>query len=159
MISLYSDTTDGLLVFGNLNRVRSTGIELEAEGSTGPVAARASYALQHVRDVEQDLAPVNSPQHVGRVGVSVGMLRDRAHVSGEFRFLGSRRTVLGGRVPPYGLVNLTLIGQPINRGLELSASIYNLLDRHYADPGGEELAQELIVQDGRVVRFGARYQF
>jgi iron complex outermembrane receptor protein len=147
------------LVFGNLNRVRSTGIEFEAEGSTGPVAARASYALQHARDAEQDLAPVNSPKHVGRLGVSVGLLRDRAHVSSEFRFLGSRRTVLGGRVPPYGLLNLTVMAQPISRGLELSASVYNLLDRHYADPGGEELAQELVVQDGRVVRFGARYQF
>lgn len=87
------------------------------------------------------------------------MLRERAHVSGEFRFLSARRTVLGGRVPPYGLVNLTLIGQPMSRGLELSASVYNLLNRHYADPGGEELAQELVFQDGRVVRFGARYQF
>jgi outer membrane receptor protein involved in Fe transport len=159
LISIYSDSSDGLLVFGNLNRVRSTGIEFEAEGSTGPVAARASYALQHVRDAEQDLAPVNSPTHVGRLGVSVGLLRDRAHASGEFRFLSARRTVLGGRVPAYGLVNLTLIGQPMSRGLELSASVYNLLNRHYADPGGEELAQELVVQDGRVVRFGARYQF
>ena len=40
-----------------------------------------------------------------------------------------------------------------------SGSVYNLLNREYADPGGEELAQEMVVQDGRVVRLGVRYQF
>ncbi|MGH7528159.1 MAG: TonB-dependent receptor plug domain-containing protein, partial [Gemmatimonadales bacterium] len=159
LISLYTDPADSLLVFGNLNRVRSTGVELEAEASLGPVSARASYALQHVRDVAEDATPVNSPAHVGRIGVSLPLLQDRARVSGEARFLSERATVAGGRVPGYGIVNLTVIGQPMGDGLELSGSIYNLLDRNYADPGGAELLQESVAQDGRVVRLGARYQF
>jgi iron complex outermembrane receptor protein len=158
LIRLTTDTTDGLLIFGNLNRVRSAGIEGEVEATLGPMIARASYALQHVRDAA-DGTPVNSPTHVGRVGASLPILRDRARVSTEARFLSARRTVAGDEVPAYGIVNLTLLGQPVRSGPELSASIYNLFDHAYADPGGEELVQDRVVQDGRVVRVGARYQF
>ena len=159
LIRLTTDPDDGLLVFDNLSRVQSRGIELGAEGTSGPVSGRASYAFQHVRDAESDVAPVNSPSHVGRVGISVAMLGERARAGAEFRWLSARRTVAGGEVPAYGLVNLTLLARPGLGGLLFSGSVYNLLNREYADPGGEELAQEMVVQDGRVVRLGVRYQF
>ncbi len=159
LIGLTTDPEDGLLEFANLNRFRSQGIELGAEGSRGPFSGRASYAYQHVRDVESDIVPVNSPSHVGRIGVSVAVLREKARLGTEFRWLSSRRTVSGGEVPAYGLVNLTLLARPGIGGLVFSGSVYNLLNRDYADPGGQELAQEMVVQDGRVVRLGVRYQF
>ncbi|MGH7499742.1 MAG: TonB-dependent receptor plug domain-containing protein [Gemmatimonadales bacterium] len=159
LIRLTTDPADGLLVFGNLSRVRSTGVEAEVEGTLGPMVARASYAYQRVRDVVVDGAPVNSPAHVGRLGVSVPLLKDRARISTETRFLSARRTVSGDQVPPYGIVNVTLLTQPLRNGLEISGSVYNLFDHAYADPGGEELVQDRVVQDGRVVRVGARYQF
>jgi iron complex outermembrane receptor protein len=159
LIRLNTDPADSLLVFGNLSRARSTGVEVEAEASLGAATARASYALQHVRDVAQDVAPVNSPTHVGRVGLSVPVLRERLRVSGEGRFLSERRTVAGSRVPAYGIISLTVLAQPIHNGLQVEASVYNLFDHGYADPGGEELVQDRVVQDGRVVRAGARYQF
>lgn len=62
-------------------------------------------------------------------------------------------------VPAYGIVNVTLLGQPFRNGFEVSGSVYNLLGHSYADPGGEELVQDRVVQDGRVFRVGARYQF
>jgi iron complex outermembrane receptor protein len=159
LISIYTDPSDSLLVFGNLGRVGSTGVELELEGSSGPLSARASYAVQRVRDELFDRAPVNSPTHVGRLGVSLGLLGERARVSSELRVLSGRRTVTGGEVPAYGLVNMTLLSRPWRSGLQLSTSVYNLFDHHYGDPGGEELAQEVVAQDGRVVRVGLRYQF
>ena len=159
LISIYTDTTDGLLMFGNLGQVRSSGVELEVDGSVGPLSARASYAYQQVRDEESDLAPVNSPAHVGRLGVSVGFLGERTRLSSELRVLGARRTVSGGEVPAYGLVNLTLLARPVLSGVQFSTSVYNVFDHRYGDPGGEELAQEVVVQDGRVVRVGMRYQF
>ena len=159
LIRLTTDPADNLLVFGNLSQVRSTGVEAEAEATVGPVLARASYALQHVRDVVIDGAPVNSPTHVGRIGASLPVLRDRARVSTEVRFLSARRTVADDVVPAYGIVNVTLLGQPFRNGFEVSGSVYNLLGHSYADPGGEELVQDRVVQDGRVFRVGARYQF
>ena len=159
LIGLTTDPADSLLVFDNLTRVRSTGVELGVEGSFGGASAQASYAFQHVRDATADGAPVNSPAHVGRVGVSLPFFGDRARVSTEARFLSERRTVADNQVPAYAIVNLTLLAQPIHGGLELVTSVYNLFDHSYADPGGEELVQDRVVQDGRVVRAGARYQF
>jgi iron complex outermembrane receptor protein len=159
LISIYTDTTDGLLVFGNLGQVGSSGVELEVDGSAGPLSARASYAFQQVRDEESDRAPVNSPAHVGRLGVSLGFFGDRARLSSELRLLGQRRTVTGGEVPAYGLVNFTLLARPFRLGPQFSTSVYNLFDHRYGDPGGEELAQEVVVQDGRAVRVGMRHQF
>ena len=95
LISIYADSTDGLLVFGNLGRVRSTGVEVETEASVGAVSARASYAFQRVRDADADEAPVNSPAHVGRLGVSVGPPA-RAR-SGEHRVPLPRRAADGHR--------------------------------------------------------------
>lgn len=159
LIQLTTDPADSLLVFNNLSQVRSTGIEVEAEGSFDGVSARASYAFQHVRDRMTDERPVNSPAHVGRMGLSLPVWRDRARVSCEARFLSERRTVAGGRVPGYGVVNLTVLGHPVDERLELTGGVYNLLGHSYADPGGEELVQERVTQDGRVFRLSARYQF
>jgi iron complex outermembrane receptor protein len=44
-------------------------------------------------------------------------------------------------------------------GLELSASVYNLLDRRYSDPTGSELVQRLVEQDGRTFRVKLTYAF
>ena len=59
---------------------------------------------------------------------------------------------MGSRTSP-------LLAQPLSRGLELSGTVYNLFDHAYGDPGGEELAQDIVMQDGRVFRVGVRYQF
>ena len=87
------------------------------KASVGPLSARASYAFQHVRDAEADVAPVNSPAHVGRLGVSVGAAEGAG--PGEQRVprawaRGAPST--GGEVPAYGLVNLTLLARPIQSG-------------------------------------------
>ena len=97
LIGLTTDPEDGLLEFANLSRVRSQGVEVGAEGGSGPFSARASYAYQHVRDVESDVVPVNSPSHVGRIGVSVAMLGERARLGTEFRWLSARRTVAAAK--------------------------------------------------------------
>lgn len=159
LIQLTTDPNDSLLIFDNLNRVRSTGLELETVASLGELTARASYALQRVRDLAADATPVNSPTHVGRLGVSAPLVRDRLRASAEARFLSERATVQGSRVPGYGILNLTLLARPAAKGLQFSTSIYNALNHRYADPGGEELVQDRVVQDGRVVRLGVRYQF
>ena len=136
LIRLTTDPADNLLVFGNLSQVRQ-GVEAEAEATVGPVLARASYALQHVRDVVIDGAPVNSPTHVGRIGDPF-RFSGRARVSTEVRFLSARRTVADDVVPAYGIVNVTLLGEPFRNGFEFSGSVYNLLGHSYADPGGDE---------------------
>ena len=51
--------------------------------------------------------------------------------------------------PGFLLTNVTLFSQHLVSGLEISASLYNLFDTHYGDPGAEEHRQDVIPQDGR----------
>jgi len=45
------------------------------------------------------------------------------------------------------------------KGLEVSASVYNLFDRKYGEPGSGEHPQDVIEQDGRSVRLQLTYGF
>ena len=45
------------------------------------------------------------------------------------------------------------------QNLELSASIYNVTNATYSDPGSEEHRQDSIVQDGRNFRVRLTYHF
>jgi iron complex outermembrane receptor protein len=54
---------------------------------------------------------------------------------------------------------LTLLSREVVKGLELSASIYNLFDREYADPVSDDFTQDTIEQDGRTFRVKATYRF
>jgi outer membrane receptor protein involved in Fe transport len=49
--------------------------------------------------------------------------------------------------------NLTLFARELGKHATLSASIYNLLDRAYFDPGSAEHLQNAIKRDGRNFRF------
>lgn len=159
LIRLTTDPADSLLVFGNVSRVRSDGAEIEAHATFGALETRSSYAFQRVRDAATGARPVNSPAHVARLGASLPLLRERLRVTGEARLMTDRRTLASGSTSGFGIVNATVLGRPWRNGLEFTGSVYNLFNRRYGDPGGEELAQDVVVQDGRIVRLAARYQF
>jgi len=59
----------------------------------------------------------------------------------------------------YAIVNLTLFSQNIVKNLEVSASIYNLLDKTYFDPSSRFHLQNAIQQDGRTFRVKLTYKF
>jgi len=56
-------------------------------------------------------------------------------------------------------VNGTLFTQTLVRGLEMSGSVYNLLDRKYSTPSSGGGLQETIAQDGRSFRVKLTYRF
>ena len=56
-------------------------------------------------------------------------------------------------------MNLTLFSRELLKGLEMSASVYNLLDRTYSDPATSFHTQDLLVRDGRMFRFKLTYRF
>jgi hypothetical protein len=43
--------------------------------------------------------------------------------------------------------------------LQASVSVYNLFNKRYADPAGDELRQDSILQDGRNFRVKLAYKF
>jgi outer membrane receptor protein involved in Fe transport len=56
-------------------------------------------------------------------------------------------------------LNANLVRARLFRNAEAALGVYNLLDKHYADPGSVEHRQQLIAQDGRTLRARISYAF
>jgi len=160
LINLETDPLDLLLIFENVDRVKAQGAEVEMEGKLSrSLDARASYAWQKSENELTGDTLSNSPRHMAKLGLAKAMARERFQAALELQYLGSRDTVTGGRTGSYVLTNLTLLSRNWKNGPTLSFSVYNLFDRHYGDPGGEEHVQEVIPQDGRNYRLQVKYDF
>ncbi|HXW05375.1 MAG TPA: TonB-dependent receptor [Vicinamibacterales bacterium] len=160
LITQETDPADGLLVYNNVDQVKARGVELEAEGRwPAGLQTRISYTAQDSWNEQTGLALTNSPGHLVQFNVQTPLLHDRVVAGLEFQYLSRRRTIGGAFVPGVFVPNLTLVTQKLRRGLELSASVYNLGDHVYADPGSEEHRQDMIQQQGRSFRVKLTYTF
>jgi len=171
LVALYRYDIDGLidqtlvhppgggpavLQYRNLNSVAAHGAEFELRVPLPyGVSLRASYALQEARSEGRLLT--NSPKHLGQGGLlfplpagAVGAL--------EVLVVGPRRTLAGNHVATARIVNLSVRSPSLSR-FTLSGALYNLLDQRYADPGGAELRQDSIRQDGLTFRVQLEYAF
>ncbi len=72
---------------------------------------------------------------------------------------GQPLTIQGENAAGFGIVNLTLFSQNLVKNLEFSASVYNLLDRKYADPASTFHIQDTLERDGRSFRIKLTYRF
>jgi outer membrane receptor protein involved in Fe transport len=78
----------------------------------------------------------------------------------EEHYTGSRLTEAGQREDGFAVTNLTLFGRNRQRTLEVSLSVYNLLDKEYADPVSVDLHPvDAVQQDGRTLRVKVTYAF
>lgn len=153
-------TDEGDAYFDNLQSVRATGLELEAEARyESGLLARASYTLQRTRDGESDRSLSSSPQHLAKLSLIVPLVQGKVFTSLDLQHNGSSDTVYGGAAAGFTTANLTLYGSPLWDRLNLSLSVYNLLDEKYGYPGAEDHVQPVIEQDGRTVRASATYSF
>ena len=160
LITLENDPNDGLDVFHNVERTRAEGIELEMEGDFHRyLEGRVSYALQRSVDVSTGDAITNSPRHLAKINLAVPFLAEKLVAALEMQYTSSRSTLSGGESGGFGIVNLSLLSRAWKKGPSLSLSIYNLLDKTYADPGGTEHVQAAIPQDGRSLRAQVKYEF
>lgn len=160
LIDQVIDPADGLLMFQNTGQTKAKGVEFEAERAwADDTRLRASYAWQLSRDQGSGVELLNSPRHLAKLNYSVPLFDNKLRSGAELQYTGSRKTLAGGSAGGHAVANLTLTSQKLAQGLELSASIYNLFDRHYADPGRPEHLQDVIPQDGRNFRFKLSYRF
>ncbi|MCK9199661.1 MAG: TonB-dependent receptor [Gallionella sp.] len=161
LINQITDPADGLLVFQNIGRVRTRGAEFEAERAwADEMRLRASYAWQVTRDQTTGMELENSPNHLVKLNYSQPVWGDALRAGMELQYTGPRKTVGGASTGGYTVANLTLLHGKLARGLELSAGIYNLLDKRYADPARPEHAPiDAIALDGRSFRLKLGYRF
>jgi outer membrane receptor for ferrienterochelin and colicins len=151
---------NGFLVFTNLTDAHVNGAEGEVEGKwDNGVLVRLSYTWQDAVSDNDGQRLVNSPENVVKAHVSVPLWRDKIFASGELLWADDRLTLLRHRTGEAWLLNTTLYTRNLAPGLELSASIYNVLDHKYRTPGGVEHLQDSLIQDGRTFRFKLTYRF
>jgi outer membrane receptor protein involved in Fe transport len=56
-------------------------------------------------------------------------------------------------------LNLTLIAHTLGNRADISASVYNLLDKRYSFPGRPEDPEDALLQDGTTFRLKFTYRF
>lgn len=149
----------GLLVFNNAGTVRARGLELEADYvDPSGWRARASWARQRTHDGAGDEIG-NSPTSLTKLHASVPIAPWSARVGVEWLRMGERMTLAGDRLPDHAVTNVTMQFAPAGSRVSWAASVYNVFDRRYADPGGPELVQDAVEQDGREWRLQLSLQF
>ena len=167
LVSLAVDPADNLLFFSNVNNVSARGLELEAEWLPSERSRlKASAAFQKAKDEDSGKRLTNAPAQVMKLNYSLPFLQDKARVGLEAQYTSQRDTVVQGTVGGFTVVNLTVSGIKLAPGLDLSGSIYNVLDKNYSDPPNSEHFNNStpprflqgIHQDGRVFRLTLTYR-
>ena len=160
LITLRTDPTDDLLVYKNMEEVEAKGLELEMEGKwASGLESRISYTIQQAEDQKTGSVLTNSPKNLSKLNLIVPLVKDKFFAGAEVQYTSKRKTVTNNYADAFFCANLTFLGQDLLKGLEVSASIYNLFDQEYRDPGSEEHQQDVIEQDGRSFRLKLTYGF
>jgi iron complex outermembrane receptor protein len=176
-VSGFYNEMDSLIVFdsGSFTNfdANTKGVELALEAFwTNGIRGRISYSFQDTRNDSISWEMPDSPNHMVKFDLTVPLYKDKIFAGAEFLFVSDRRslhnttdafgqpiTVQGTEAGSYGLINLTLFSRDLIKNLEFSASLYNLLDRHYVDPASHFHVQDTIEQDGRSFRLKLTYRF
>jgi len=176
-LSVFDNQMDHLIVFDsgiytNFN-ANTKGVELALEGSwAGGIRGRAGYSFQYTKDDTVAWHVPDSPSQMLKCNLSLPLIKDKLFADAEFQYMSDRLslhagtdtsgepiTVQGENAGGYGIVNLTLLSRNLIKNVEFSASVYNLLDHHYADSASNFHTQDIIEQDGRSFRIKLTYRF
>jgi iron complex outermembrane receptor protein len=150
---------NGQTMFCNSGNAVVNGAEAEIEGKWGSgLLLRASYTYQEAEDTKTGWL-VNSPRNIVKANIGVPLFREKLMAGLELQCVSERLTLRHDRTPRAVLLNFTLLSKEILPGVDISASIYNVLGQHYAIPGGPEHAQDQIAQDGRTFQVKLTYRF
>jgi outer membrane receptor for ferrienterochelin and colicins len=153
LVSQVLDPSTGYQTTANVADVRARGMEFEFAGKyASGVEGRASYSVQDAVDQHSGQFLTNSPKHLGKVNLIVPLRREKLFAGVDAQYTSPRKTLGGDWQGGFPMVNLTLFNTRLFPHVDLSASLYNLFDKKYADPGGAEHLQDSLRQDGRSFR-------
>lgn len=142
---------DGVLIYRNVGAAHSRGIEFEGEYlAAAGWRLRASLTRQRVR-LEDGGEPSNAPRTLLKLHATTPVPGLPLRLGLELQGSGTRHTMTGQRLGTQLRANATWMWDPPGRAWSLSGSVYNLGNRHVADPAGPEYRSDRIEQDGRVV--------
>ncbi len=165
--SVFRNTIDDLIsfdtatsLFQNIQRVDSDGVELETETRwKGGWALRADYALEEVTDRADHNRLTDSPRHLAKLHLLMPLAGEKLSAGAELQYTSDRLTLAGSEIGGFTVVNLSFLSGNLAPGLDLSAGVYNLLDKQYVDPGSRGNTQDTIAQNGRNFRIKLTWRF
>ncbi len=161
LISLQSNPADGAFQYQNFGRAQATGMDVEFSGRA-PSGLQGKASFEYVdadNDGAGDLVLDNSPRHVAKCNLAVPLIGQRLFAGVEAQFLGRRFTLAQKFLSSYQVFNVTLLGHTIGKHMDVAASVYNILDKTYFDPGRPEDPEDAIQQDRRSFRIKITSRF
>lgn len=150
----------GFLTFENTASAHINGLSVELDARfPGGLQGKASYSYADNQNAQARQTLTISPAHLAKFNLIVPMLRQTLFAGLDAQFNGPATTLTGASTSSFQVFNLTLLGHAMGKHLDISASVYNLLDKKYFDPAPEGLTQDQIQQDGRNFRAGIIARF
>jgi outer membrane receptor for ferrienterochelin and colicins len=141
------------LVFRNLQKVGSTGLEFEIKGQiSSGMEGSASYSIQRTKDTLTDEFLSNSPRNLAKFNLTQPFFGRKLFASVNAQYRSRMQPLAGHSVSPFSLLNFTLLTRTLGHRLDFSGGVYNLLDKKYFDPAAGQTLQQQIEQDGRSFR-------
>jgi outer membrane receptor for ferrienterochelin and colicins len=152
LISLEAES-NGQSAYFNSGKANATGVEFELGGQwAGGIKGRASYSYADAEEPSTDQVLSNSPQHMGKLNLSFPVVQQRLFASLDAQYTSPVQTLAGNTVSGFSVFNVTLLGHTLGKHMDLSASVYNIFDKKYFNPGRPEDVEDAIQQDGRSLR-------
>jgi iron complex outermembrane receptor protein len=153
LITLESDPSNGLSIYRNSGNANATGMELEVNTRLPDgIEGTASYSITDIVGGVTEPLLRNSPEQLAKVNLSVPFWRRKILASMDAQYTSSRLTLAGPPVSGFAVFNVTLLAHTLGKHADLSASLYNILNKKYFDPGRPEDPENAIQQDGRNFR-------
>ena len=142
--------SSGLLVFENTAGAHIRGLSAELDARfPGGLQGKASYSYSDNQDAQAKQTLSSSPEHLAKLNLIAPMFQQRLFASLDSQFNGPVTTLTGRNTSSFQVFNVTLLGHASEKHLDVSASVYNLLDKKYFDPAPGGLPESRIQQDGR----------
>ena len=160
LISEQLDPANGNAFFTNAGSLNLRGLDFELKRRLpGGLEGTVSYSFQNATNLSTRIPVTNSPKHLAQASLSVPLIQQKLFASMDLQYVSKRATLTGQSTAGYAVPNVTLFSGKILSGWELSASLYNIFKHAYADPGGQGLAESVLVQNGRSFRLKVGYRF
>jgi iron complex outermembrane receptor protein len=160
LISQRVDPASGSAFYANAGSLNLRGLDFAISRSVpGGLGGRLSYSFQEATYATTRMAVTNSPKHLIQASLSVPVVRRKLFASMDLQYVSKRATLAGPYAVAYVVPNFTLFHRSVSEKWEFSASLYNAFNQRYADPAGNGLAENEIVQDGRTFRIKVGYTF
>jgi outer membrane receptor for ferrienterochelin and colicins len=160
LINLETDPNTELSVYENSQAATAKGVEAELSGGlAGSLTGRASYSFTQTVNSMTGQTPPNSPSNLVKLNLAMPLFREKFSASLNGQYTGKVATLAGNTLGGFSVLNATLIGHTLGKRADISAGVYNLLDKKYSFPGRPEDPEDALPQDGTTFRVKLTYRF